>query len=221
MPSAMRATEVEDQAYSTYYVSRLDGTIPVTVTSLEAYFSSHLHQYDTVCVSIALVSPTNLTAFDAAQAKGESVAQLAAKYSSDPSASKGGAYGCYPPSNGSYASVRADVAMTPLNTFPKAYQVINYNGGQYALFVAPTSRTASTFTQAATAVYNDVQALNATNAKTHEENILYEAAVRINPAFGRWGLGSSGPSVFANSLPAIVDVNGAKVLSTPTSVTYK
>jgi hypothetical protein len=221
MPSEMRKAEIEDQATSTYYISRLNGTIPVTLSSIKSYYASHVDRYDTICVSIALVSPSNLTAFTAAQAKGRTVAELAKQFSSDPSGAKGGAYGCYAPSNSSYASVRTDVTGTGLNTFPKNYQVINYNGGQYALFVAPTKVTVTPFANAASAVLSDIQTLNATNAKTQQENILYHSAVSINPAFGQWGPGTSGPSVFAAALPNAADVNAAKILRTATAATYK
>jgi len=221
MPAEMRSAQIHDQATSTYYVSRLDGTIPVTLASLKAYYASDANMYDSLCVSIALVSPSSLSAFSAAQAKGETVAQLAKQFSSDSSGQKGGAYGCYAPTSSSFSSVRTDVASTPLNTFPKNYQVINYNGGEYALFVAPTGRTVTPFADAASAVLSDIETLNATNAKNQEEGVLYAAAVSINPAFGKWGLGSSGPSVFANALPSTSNVNAAKVLSTAPATTYK
>ncbi|MBW4078984.1 MAG: hypothetical protein HIU84_10855, partial [Acidobacteria bacterium] len=201
MPAEMRTTEILDQAMSTYFVSRLDRTIPLTLSSIKTYYSQHTSRYDTLCVSIALVAPSNLNAFSAAQAKGASVSQLAKLYSSDPSGRNGGAYGCYPPTNSSFASVRADAGTTPLNTFPKQYQVINYNGGQYALYVAVTKRTPTTFSAAASAVLSDIQALNATNARNQQQVILFHAAVSINPAFGQWGLASNGPSVFATSKP--------------------
>jgi hypothetical protein len=221
MPAEMRSAEIADQADSTYYVSRLDGTIPVTLSSLKTYYDSHVALYDTICVSIAVVSPANLKAFSAAQAKGESVAELAKQYSADASGAKGGAYGCYAPGNSSFASVRNDVATTALDTFPKNYQVINYNGTEAALFVAPTKRTVSSFASAASAVLADIQTINSSNAKTHEETVLYEAAVSIDPAFGQWGLSSTGPSVFANSLPSASDVNAAKLLTSVNASTYK
>lgn len=221
MPVEMRNAEIRDQATSTYYVSRLNGTIPVTLASIKTYYDSHVAQYDTLCVSIALVAPASLSAFTAAQAKGETVAQLAKQFSSDPSGAKGGAYGCYPPSNSSFASVRSDITGTKLNTFPKKYQVINYNGGQYALYVAPTSVTATPFAQAASAVLSDVQTLNASNAKTHEQNVLYLSAVSINPAFGQWGLGTAGPTVFAVSLPKPANVSAASILRTASTAPYK
>lgn len=221
MPAEMRTTEILDQAMSTYFVSRLDGAIPVTLSSLKTYYSQHTARYDTLCVSVALVAPSNLSAFSAAQAKGASVAQLAKLYSSDPSGKSGGAYGCYPPSNSSFASVRADAGTTPLNTFPKQYQVINYNGGQYALYVAVTKRTPTPFNVAANAVLADIQALNATTARTQQQRILFNAAVSINPAFGQWGLASNGPAVFATSKPATSDISAASLLTTARSISYK
>ena len=221
MPAEMRKTEILDQAMSTYFVSRLDRTIPLTLASLKTYYAQHSSRYDTLCVSIALVAPSNLSAFSAAQAKGATVSQLAKLYSSDPSGKTGGAYGCYPPSNSSFASVRADAGTTPLNTFPKQYQVINYNGGQYALYVAVTKRTPTPFSSAASAVLSDIQALNATNARSEQQRILFYAAVSINPAFGQWGLASNGPSVFATSKPAASDVSAAALLTTPRPTSYK
>jgi hypothetical protein len=172
-------------------------------------------------VSIALVAPTNLTAFNAARAQGSSVAELAKKFSSDPSAAKGGAYGCFAPSNSSYVSVRTDVSTTALNSFPTNYQVINDNNTEYALFVAPTKKTVTPFASATSAVLSDLQTLNATNAKTQEESVVYQAAVNVDPALGQWGLGSSGPSVFANALPSTTNLSDAKILSTATAATYK
>lgn len=221
MPAEMRTTEILDQAMSAYFIGRLDRTIPLTLSSLKTYYAQHTSRYDTLCVSIALVAPSNLSAFSAAQAQGASVAQLAKLYSSDPSGKNGGAYGCYPPTNSSFASVRADAGTTPLNTFPKQYQVINYNGGQYALYVAVTKRTSTPFSAAASAVLSDIQALNATNARNQQQQILYRSAVSINPAFGQWGLASNGPSVFATSKPATSDVSAAALLTTPRSISYK
>lgn len=221
MPSEMRTSEIVDQAMSTYYVSRLDRTIPLTLSSLKTYYNQHSARYDTLCVSIALVAPSNLNAFSAAQASGASVATLAKTYSSDPSGKNGGAYGCFAPSNSSFASVRTDAGTTPLNSFPKQYQVINYNGGQYALFVAVTKRTPSPFSSAASAVLSDIQTQNATNAKAQQSLILFHSAVSINPAFGQWGIASTGPTVFAPSIPAATNVSAAKLLTTVRASTYK
>jgi hypothetical protein len=221
MPSEMRTAEIADQANSAYLVSRLNGTIPITLSSLKTYYAQHTAQYNTLCVSIAVVSPANLSAFSAAQKAGATVAELAKKYSSDPSGKTGGAYGCYPPSNASFASVRSDVGSTPLNTFPTGYQVINNNGSEYALFVAPTKSTPTTFANAANAVLADIQSLNASNAKTQEESILFRAAVDVNPAFGQWEYASTGPSVFATSLPKSSNVNDAALLRTASTSTYK
>ena len=45
-----------------------------------------------------------------------------------------------------------------------------------------------------------------------KQNILYQAAVAVDPAFGRWGLDSSGSVVFAPATPAAADVSAARVL---------
>jgi len=93
----MRNAQIRGQAMSTYLVSRLNTTIPLTLASLRTYYKAHVSQYDTICISIALVAPAQVSAFSAAEAKGESVAALAKQFSSDASAKKGGAYGCFAP----------------------------------------------------------------------------------------------------------------------------
>jgi len=221
MPADMRQAQLEAQAASLYLLSKLNSTIPLTVASMKTYYAQHISSYDTICVSIALVAPTQIAAFTKAQAGGASVSELAKNFSSDPSAAKGGAYGCYPPTSGAYANVRADVGSTPLNTFPTSPLSVSANGATYALYVAPTQRTTTPFAQAQAAVLADLQHLNATSASTVKENILYRAAVEVDPAFGRWGLSTSGPSVFAMATPPSAQVNSPGVLSRPSTSSYK
>lgn len=202
MPSEMRTFEIASQAASLDLVAKLNSTIPLTLASIKEYYASHTSQYDAICVSIAVVEPTQVTAFGAAQASGMSVSALAKKFSVDPSASKGGVYGCFAPGNASFSAVRSDTVSTPLNTFPKTPQYINESGTEVALFVAPTKRTPTTFTKAETTVLSDVESANASSANTEKENILYYSAIAIDPSIGRWGLGSSGPTVFAPATPS-------------------
>jgi hypothetical protein len=202
MPSEMRTFEIAAQASSLDLVAKLNTTVPLTLTSIKQYYSAHAANYDTICVSVALVQPTQVTAFNQAQAQGMSVADLAKKFSGDPTASKGGTYGCFAPGSASFAAVRADTISTALNTFPKTPQYINDNGSEAALFVAPTRRAASTFAKAETTVVSDVQSANASSANTEKESILYYSAIAVDPSFGRWGLGTSGPTVFAPATPS-------------------
>ncbi len=224
MPAEMRNAEIKDQAMSTYLVSRLDTTIPLTAASLRTYYAAHVSQYDTLCVSIAVVPPTSLSAFTTAQSSGLSVAELAKKYSIDASASKGGAYGCFAPSSSSYDSVRADVGTTKLNSFSSTPQYITDSGTQVALFVAPTKETVTPFASAASAVLSDIQSLNSTYASSEEESILRASAIGVNPAFGRWGVASSSsnPSVFVPALPSSSDeLDTTANLTTASTSTYK
>lgn len=220
MPAEMRRAEVESQAASLYLVAKLKKAIPLTPASVKSYYDAHVADYDTLCVSIALVLPADVSAFESAESSGASVATLAKKYSQDASASKGGAYGCYPPTNSSYTSVRADVASLPLDTFASTPQYIDYNDAEYALFVAVTKRSVTPFASASPAVLTDLQNLNASAAAGVKNNLLLDAAVHVDPSFGRWGLDTSGPEVFAASTPATSDVVGAKVL-TGAAATYK
>jgi hypothetical protein len=218
MPAEMRNAEISSQAASLYLVSKLDKTIPLTTKSVQAYYASHSADYDTLCVSVAVVPLTQTSAFATAQAGGESVAALATQFSIDSSKSKGGAVGCFAPTSTSYASVRSDVGSTALNAFPTTPQDISYNGATDALFVAPTARTVTPYAQAASAVLADLQGQNATSAHSAEQTIVYRAAVAVDPAFGLWGLSSAGPGVFAPGLPAKADVTRAKSLTTRASV---
>jgi hypothetical protein len=152
------------------------------------------------------------------------VAALAKKYSADPSGQKGGAYGCFAPSSTSYSGVRADTIATPLNTFPKTPQYISYNSSTYALFVAPTKRTVTPFATAESSILSDLESVNSSTANTAKEKILTYSAISIDPAFGRWGLNTTGPTVFAPALPATADVGTTsmiKALTSASASTYK
>jgi hypothetical protein len=202
MPTEMRNFEIASQAASLYLVSKLDTTVPLTVTSMKKYYLNHLADFQTICVSVAVVDPTEVTAFDAGEKAGMSVAALASKYSADPSAKKGGAYGCFDPSSSSYSGVRTATASTPLNTFPTTPEQITYDNQTAALFVAPTSRTTTPFASAEGAILSDLENANATKANAATAGIVYHSAVSIDPSVGRWGLGTTGASVFAPALPS-------------------
>ena len=195
MPAEMRAAEIEDQATSLHLVAKLRTAIPLTAASIKKFYAEHTSDYDTLCVSVALVSPSEVGAFAKSQAAGLSVAELAMKYSGDASASTGGAYGCYAPTNASYSSVRADVGTTPLDTFPTTPQYIDYNGSEEALYVAPTKRTVTPLKEAAAAVLADLRTLNAETANTVKNRLLFSAAVHVDPAFGQWTLSTTGIKV--------------------------
>jgi hypothetical protein len=213
MPTEMRNFEIASQAASLYVVAKLNTTIPLTLTSMKEFYSTHESDYDTICVSVAVVDPSEVAAFNAAQQAGMSVADLAKKFSADPSAKKGGAYGCFGPSSSAFAGVREATATTPLNTFPTTPEQITYDNETAALFVAPTSRTPTPFDKAEAAIYSDLQSVNASAANTEKESILEHAytAVAVDPSFGRWGLGSNGPSVVAPALPSSGQVGSTTI----------
>ncbi|NNN01560.1 MAG: hypothetical protein HKL86_07005 [Acidimicrobiaceae bacterium] len=221
MPAEMRNSQVLGQAASLYLLSKLNSTIPLTTASMQSYYGAHTSSYDTLCVSIALVPTTSISAFGAAQGRGETVSQLAAQYSIDPSKTKGGAYGCYPPTSSQYSGVRNDVGTDALNVFPKTPQLISYNGGTYALYVAVTKRTPTPFATAQSAVLNDLQSANANAANTIKQRILALAAVAVDPAFGRWGLNTTGPMVFVPAIPSASDVGSSSTLTTASAPSYK
>jgi hypothetical protein len=223
MPAEMRAQQVRAQAASLFLVSKLNSTIPLTSASLNTYFTSHRSSYDTLCISVAVVATAKEAAFKADQASGMSLVALVHKYSLDgPSAAKGGALGCFTAGQNGYSTIRGDVAGATLGSFPTTPRpFVASNGVTYALYIALTSRTPVTFTAAETQVYADVQSLNASSAGVVKENILYRAAVAVDPAFGRWGLATSGRGVFAPATPPASDALGAQVLAGTAGATYK
>ena len=221
MPSEMQTFEVASQAASLDLVNKLNGTEALTAANVKKYYDAHSANYDTLCVSVAVLSPGQVTAFNQAQSAGGTVAELAKQFSEDPTGQKGGVFGCFPPSSTSYSSVRADTASTPLNTFPTTPQYINYNGSTAALFVAPTKRTVTPLAQAQNAVLSDLETANANIANNAKESILLHTAIAVDPAYGRWGLTSTGPTLFAPAEPAKTDVGTAAALSSASSSTYK
>jgi hypothetical protein len=222
MPTEMRNFEIAAQAASLDLVSKLNTTVPLTVASMQKYYSTHTADYDTICVSVAVVDPTQVTAFNQAQAQGMSVAQLAKKFSADPSAKKGGVYGCFAPSSTSYSGVRSATQSTALNKFPTTPEEITYDSTEAALFVAPTKRTTTPFAQAEPSILSDLENANATAANTQKESILYYSAVAVDPAFGRWGAGSSGEQVFAPATPSSNVVGSATIANLSVGAsTYK
>jgi hypothetical protein len=214
MPAEMRTSEIQSQATSLYLVKKLNDTIPLTTAAMETYYKSHQSDYDTLCISIALVLPAKVTAFESAAAQGDSVATLAADFSQDPSKTKGGAYGCYAPSSSGYASVRQDANGGTLNEFPATPTYIQYNGGDYGLFVAVTKRTLTPFATAEPTVLSDLKAINAQAAESVKNTLLEEAAIYVDPAFGQWGVSSTqGPEVIAPVVPSSSSAIGADKLS--------
>ncbi len=221
MPAEMRRAEVEAQDASVFLLSQLNSAIALNPASLQAYYGAHRSSYDTICVSVALVPATSFAAFRASQSVGMSVANLAKKYSTDRSSARGGRYGCYGPTSSSYRVVRADTVSTGLNRFPLIPLRANSGAG---LFVAPTRRSVTPFAVAESAVLSDVQNSNASKATSIKSSILYAAAIAVDPAYGRWGLASTGPGVFIPSTPAtpLVGSNATlRALSTPSAATYK
>jgi hypothetical protein len=222
MPAEMRTFEVASQAASLDLVAKLNTTVPLTLTSMKQYYTTHSADYDTICVSVAVVDPTEVTAFNQAQAAGMSVADLAKQFSVDPSGKKGGVYGCFGPSSASFAGVRGATASVPLNTFSTTPEEITYDNAEAALFVAPTKRSPTPFAQAESAVLSDVENLNATKANDQKAIILRYSTVAIDPSLGRWELGTSGPLVVAPGAPSSVIVGSTTVSNISTgATTYK
>ncbi len=223
MPAIMRNAQIEDQASSAYLLSKLNGTIALTPANIKKYFRAHQSSYDTLCVAVAIVPQANLAAFAASQSQGMSVAALAKKYSVDASAARGGSYGCYAANSAAFANVRNDIGTTAVGHFPTT--PLSYtppsSATTYGLFVAATSKSPATFASAQGAVISDIQTQNATTGNLIKSNILFTAAVVVDPAFGRWGVSSSGPSVFAPALPTETGPATPTQLTTASTTPYQ
>lgn len=221
MPSEMRTAEIQSEATSQYLVNKVKAAIPLTASAMKTFYNEHTSDYDTLCVSIALVPPADVSAFAKSQSAGLSVAQLAKRYSQDPSAAKGGAYGCFAPSSTSYSGVRAAVGTEGLDVFTTTPEYTDYNGTEYALYVAVTKRTVTPYAQAAQAVLSDLQTLNAAAASSEKNQLLEEAAVYVDPAFGRWGASKTGLAILATTAPHKSGVSGASQLAGAATASYK
>jgi len=217
MPAELRTAEIETQATSLYLVGKVRASIPLTTASMKGYYAAHVADYDTLCLSIAIVPPSEVSDFSKSQAAGDSVAELARLYSADrANADAGGAAGCFSPSEDSYEAVRADVDFSlPLDTFPSTPAYITDDGSEYALYVALTKETATPFATAEPAVLEDLQDLNAAAARSLKNSLLKSDAVHVDPAFGRWATSAAGPGVIATDRPAQGDVTGPAKLTAP------
>jgi hypothetical protein len=218
MPAELRQSEIRDQADSLYLLGQLKSTVPLTPATLVKYYQAHRHNYQTVCVSIAIVPATLVPAFLKGEAAGESVATLARNYSKDPSAKKGGAYGCYAPSSSSYAVVTADVKGVALGHWTKP---ISFQNGTYGLFVSPTSRSLASYASVAPLILKTLQTANGSSAQKIEQALLYYSRVSIDSATGVWANHPSGSGVAAPAVPPKADVPAAALLSATTSPSYQ
>jgi hypothetical protein len=62
--------------------------------------------------------------------------------------------------------------------------------------------------------------LNAEAADNVKNTLLRDAAVYVDPSFGQWGLNTTGPEVFAPTVPSKTNVAGAGTLTAGAS-TYQ
>jgi hypothetical protein len=213
MTPAMLAFELRAQADAAWLETAMPSQIPLTTTGLEAYFTAHAQNYQTLCVAVAVVPPKLKDVFEADRQAGKSIAQLATAYSLDKSAANGGAYGCWKPSSQYYAIWRKLTGSLPLNSFMTTPRSIVYGTGKAFLYVAVTARTPSTFADAAPAVLADAKAYNASGAGRAKANILFKTPVSVSAAFGRWALTSQGPQVASLAAPLPADVLSPGVLT--------
>ncbi len=221
MPAPMREAQVRAEADSLYLVSTLPGAISLTPAALATYYAQHRSNYDTLCVSAAVVTPSRASAFLAAASSGESVAQLARQFSIDSSRLKGGSLGCFSPGSSSYVSLRSDVAGQAVGHYNTTVHAITYGSGTDDLFLAVTSVKPTTYAQAATTVLADAQKANAALASTTKAQLLFRDAVTVASAIGRWGLASSGPQVFVPNLPTSSGTASTTLLTTTATTPYQ
>ena len=201
LPTAVAASLLQAEAASELMSSKLPARIAETDVSLRAFYQGHLSEYQTICASIALVRPSDVASFNADKAAGLSVGALAAKYSQDPSATSGGAYGCFDPSSNARDLVRG----VPLNTFGLP-QTVTVQGMPYSLYVAATSRKQLPFETVSSQVLTDVRNVNAGSIEAAKQGIYQRVGVNVNPLLGQFGSGQQGVGIYAPASPATTNV---------------
>jgi hypothetical protein len=201
LPTSVAASLLQAEAASELMASKLPSRIAETDVSLRAFYEAHLGEYQNICASVALVRPSDVARFTADQAAGLTVAALAAKYSQDPSATSGGAYGCFDPSSNARDLVRG----VALNTFGTP-QTVTVEGATYSLYVAATSTTQLSFEAVATQVLKDVRNVNAGSIEAAKQAIYERVGVSVNPLLGRLGAGERGVGIYAPASPATTNV---------------
>ena len=160
--------------------------------------------------------PGDVASFSADQAAGLSVAALAAKYSQDPSATSGGAYGCFDPSSNARDLTRG----LPLNTF-SAPQKVSVQGQSFSLYVAATSRTPLSFEAVATQVLTDVRNVNSGSIEAAKQGIYQRVGINVNPLLGRFGSGEQGVGIYVPVSPAAANVpNGGSGLDASSALHF-
>ena len=200
LPSGLAGNLIRAQAASGFLASKLPARIDESPASLQAFYAAHQSEYDTICVSVALVVPTDVAAFQADRAAGMSVAELATKYSHDASAAAGGAYGCFDATSNARDLTRG----VALNTYSAGSSVQN---GMYVLFVAPTKRTPAPYEKVASQVLTDVRNVNSGSIEAAKQGIYSRVGVLVSPVVGRYGTGAQGIGVYPPAAPASTLLN--------------
>jgi len=218
LPAPLRRAEVAEQADSMFLLTKLKTTIPLTASSIASYYRAHRSSYRTYCISVALVPITKAKAFQNAVHAGQTTAQVARRFSIDPSGKKGGAYGCYSPSNSVYPQVSSDVKGLKKNQWSTPFA---YNNSADVLYVVPTSMTTAPLRDVAASIVAAIQSQNAKSASAVEASLLYYAQVSIDDSLGLWTLTSAGPTVGALTTPATANVTSPTLFTATTAPKYQ
>jgi hypothetical protein len=216
LPTSVVASLLQAEAASELLSSKLPARIAETNDSLQAFYEAHLSEYQRLCVSIALVRPSDEASFKTDKAAGLSVAALAAKYSQDPSAAAGGAYRCLDPNSNA-----RDITRGLANNTFSAPQTVDVQGQPRLLYVAVTSRTQLPFATVATQVLTDVRYVNAGSIEAAKQGIYQRVGVDVNPLLGRFGSGQQGVGIYAPHSPDASTVpNGGSGLDAATALRF-
>jgi hypothetical protein len=192
----MQRDLIKAEVASMIVMANIGGTVGTTSKDLQAFYLAHLDQYAKTCASVALVLPSRLSAFEADLQAGATVAQLATKYSSDPSSTKGGAVGCFSPKDGNVSYF----ASLPLHAYGAPRTIVIY-GTTYYLFGAATSRTPLAFSDVSSLVLRDVMTYNAGLASGVKDEIMLKQGVSVDPALGVFARVSSSFAIVAPGSP--------------------
>jgi parvulin-like peptidyl-prolyl isomerase len=199
MPAWFIAEQVEAEAATLALAKFAGPPIPTSGPGLEAWYKLNSAKFDTYCVGIVVV-PEESSATEIAQRINSgslTIAEAAKQYSTDPTSLKGGAVGCFGPTNSSYAAVQADLAGL------KTGQVgVHFDQQTDSwVLIGATSATSNEFAAVATQVAQSAVAANADAAGIKATEIQKAAGITVDPAIGSWVVTSAGGTIAQPPVP--------------------
>ena len=183
MPKDFVDRQVSTQALSEAYLARAAG-ISLTPAAIRSYYNANPTSFDQICVSGVLLgskaeADSTKTEIDAG---GDFAAIASARSLDTASKARGGDLGCFDPTSSQYRSVQTDVGSLAIGevSSPLASQ-----SGSYVILKV-TKRTTAPFAAISSIVRRTMLASAASKASTAMSELVADAHVTVNPAYGSW-----------------------------------